>query len=72
MSFLGKLRQGEYERGEERGGGGEEEEIKKKEEDKDLKVLGHLHLPLLLLLLHTSFYNSLFIFLFHLLFLEIN
>ena len=32
MSLLGKLRQGEYERGEERGGGGEEEEIKKKEE----------------------------------------
>ena len=35
MSLLGKLRQGEYERGEEIGGGGEEEEIKKKEEEKD-------------------------------------
>ena len=35
MSLLGKLRQGEYERGEERGGGGEEEEIKKKEEKEE-------------------------------------
>ena len=34
MSLLGKLRQGEYERGEERGGG-EEEEIKKKEEKEE-------------------------------------
>ena len=35
MSLLGKLRQGEYERGEERGGGGEEEEIKEEKEEKD-------------------------------------
>ena len=34
MSLLGKLRQGEYERGEGRGGGGEEE-IKKKEEKEE-------------------------------------
>ena len=32
MSLFGKLKQGYFERGEERGGGGEEEEIKKKED----------------------------------------
>ena len=35
MSLLGKLGQGEYGRGQERGGGEEEEEIKKKEEKEE-------------------------------------